>query len=70
VEAVLWIVPKAIGVIATHNQPITDFEGIDKIRIPIPPLIFVPTTAGTSADVSQFCIMSNRDELVKIAILK
>ncbi|NCC25619.1 MAG: iron-containing alcohol dehydrogenase, partial [Deltaproteobacteria bacterium] len=45
------------------------YEGVDRILNPVPPLIFVPTTSGTSADVSQFAIISNRRELVKIAIV-
>lgn len=60
---------KAIGIIVTNKRDILEFEGVDQISIPIPPLIFIPTTAGTSADVSQFCIITNREELVKIAIV-
>lgn len=60
---------KGIGIVATNNRGILNFEGVDKIDIPVPPLIFVPTTAGTSADVSQFCIISDREEMVKIAIV-
>lgn len=60
---------KGIGIVATNNKNILSFEGVDKIIAPVPPLIFIPTTAGTSADVSQFCIISNREELVKIAII-
>jgi len=60
---------KGIGVVSSNNMNILKFEGVDKIQIPIPPLIFIPTTAGTSADVSQFCIILNREELVKIAIV-
>jgi alcohol dehydrogenase class IV len=60
---------KGIGVVATHHANILDFEGIDKIRVPVPPLIFIPTTAGSSADVSQFCIISNQERKVKIAIV-
>lgn len=60
---------KAIGIVVTNNKSILDFEGVDKIQIPIPPLVFIPTTAGTSADVSQFCIITNMDERVKIAIV-
>lgn len=60
---------KGIGIVATNNKGILNFEGVDKIDIPVPPLIFIPTTAGTSADVSQFCIISDREEMVKIAIV-
>lgn len=61
---------KGIGIVSSNNKiNITNFEGVDKIHTPVPPLIFVPTTAGTSADVSQFCIISNLEEQVKIAIV-
>jgi len=45
------------------------FEGVDEIGLPIPPLICIPTTGGTSADVSQFCIITNTEERTKIAIV-
>ncbi|MBN2695671.1 iron-containing alcohol dehydrogenase [bacterium] len=60
---------KGIGIVATNKKHINSFEGVDKITNPVPPLIFIPTTAGTSADVSQFCIISNRDDFIKIAIV-
>lgn len=60
---------KGIGITVSNNKNILEFEGVDKIGIPVPPLIFIPTTSGSSADVSQFCIISNREELVKIAIV-
>lgn len=60
---------KGIGVVATNSGHITDFEGIDEIPSPVPPLIFIPTTAGTSADVSQFAIITDTARDVKIAIV-
>ncbi len=42
---------------------------IDNVTLPGPPLICIPTTAGTSADVSQFAIINNEMERVKIAII-
>lgn len=60
---------KGIGIVSTNNQNILLFEGVDMIHSPVPPLVFVPTTSGTSADVSQFAIINNREELVKIAIV-
>ncbi|KAA0876394.1 alcohol dehydrogenase-like regulatory protein ErcA [Nitrincola tapanii] len=60
---------KGIGIVATHGRSILEFEGIDKIQVPIPPLIFIPTTAGTSADVSQFAIISDQENRVKFSIV-
>ena len=37
--------------------------------MPSPPLICIPTTAGSSADVSQFAIISDRQRKVKMAII-
>jgi alcohol dehydrogenase len=60
---------KGIAIVSTNHRHILCFEGVDKVEVPMPPLICVPTTAGTSADVSQFCIIANRQERVKIAIV-
>ncbi|PAU63525.1 alcohol dehydrogenase [Pseudomonas sp. PIC25] len=60
---------KGIGIVVAHGRSILEFEGVDKLRVPSPPLILIPTTAGTSADVSQFVIISNQLERVKFSIV-
>ncbi len=60
---------KGIGMVSSNRMNVTAFEGVDLISSPVPPLIFIPTTAGSSADVSQFCILSDRRALKKIAIV-
>jgi len=60
---------KGIGIVHANRSHILTYEGIDRIAIPIPPLVFIPTTAGTSADVSQFCIISDQQERTKISII-
>ncbi|MDR3673262.1 MAG: iron-containing alcohol dehydrogenase [Holophaga sp.] len=60
---------KGIGIVASNGGSILDYEGVDQVRIPMPPLICIPTTAGTSADVSQFAIVNHVAEQVKIAIV-
>lgn len=60
---------KGIGIVSSNHQPIQAFEGVDLVRAAMPPLICVPTTGGTSADVSQFAIISNPLERVKFAII-
>lgn len=60
---------KGIGIVSTNHLPISAFEGVDKIGHPIPPLICIPTTGGTAADVSQFAIINNYGERYKMAII-
>ena len=60
---------KAIGIVASNKRDIAEFEGVDMVQEPIPPLVCIPTTAGSSADVSQFCIIADTGRLVKMAIV-
>lgn len=60
---------KAAAIVVTNGGHILDYEGVDKIRQAVPPLVLIPTTAGSSADVSQFTIITNQSERVKIAII-
>ncbi|MDD2364875.1 MAG: iron-containing alcohol dehydrogenase [Desulfuromonadaceae bacterium] len=60
---------KGIGIVVSNSGSILDYEGIDRITLPMPPLICIPTTAGTSADVSQFTIITDRKKRSKIAII-
>ena len=60
---------KGIGIVSSHNRGILDFEGVDKVYNPIPPLICIPTTAGSSADVSQFAVIKDQKRNVKISII-
>lgn len=60
---------KGIGVVVTNSAHILNFEGVDKIQYPVPPLICIPTTAGTAADISQFSIITDTDLKIKKAII-
>ncbi len=60
---------KGIGIVTSSNRGVLEFEGVDKVDIPSPPLICVPTTAGTSADLSQFAIITDTARKLKIAIV-
>jgi alcohol dehydrogenase class IV len=60
---------KGISVVCANGGHILDYEGVDKVGEPGPPLICIPSTAGTSADVSQFAIILDTEQLVKKAII-
>lgn len=60
---------KGIAILAGNGGHILDFEGVDQITRPIPPMLMIPSTSGTGADVSQFCIVSDTTRLVKITIM-
>ena len=60
---------KGIGIVSANGGHILDYEGVDRIPRPGPPLICIPTTAGTSADISQFAIINNTDRRYKVAII-
>ncbi len=60
---------KAIGAMVTNNRDVLEFRGLDLIERPLPPMVFIPTTAGTASEVSQFAIILDTQERVKIAIV-
>jgi 1,3-propanediol dehydrogenase len=60
---------KGIALLAAAGGDILDFEGVDRSSAPIPPLVMMPSTAGTGADVSQFCIVTDTQQHTKITIV-
>lgn len=60
---------KGIGIVSANKRDIVAFEGVDKVEFPTPPLICIPTTAGSAADVSQFAIITDVLRRVKFAII-
>lgn len=60
---------KGIGIVVSNKKHVLEFEGVDNVSIPPPPMICIPTTAGTGADVSQFAIINDTSRRVKIAII-
>jgi len=60
---------KGIGIVSSNKKNILTFEGVDNVAVPPPPMICIPTTSGTGADVSQFAIINDTRRRVKIAII-
>jgi alcohol dehydrogenase class IV len=60
---------KGIGIVCSNGGNILDFEGVDRIRRPMPPLICIPTTAGTASEVSQIAVILDEGRKTKIGIV-
>jgi alcohol dehydrogenase len=60
---------KGIAILSGNGGSILDYAGVDQVTRPIPPLLMIPTTAGTGADVSQFCIVTDTAQSVKVTIM-
>jgi alcohol dehydrogenase class IV len=60
---------KGIGIVSANNKDIMEFAGVDQVPSPGLPLICIPTTAGSSADVSQFAIITDNVRKIKLAII-
>ncbi len=60
---------KGIGMVATNECHIRDLEGVNKTSRPMPPFVAINTTAGTASEMTRFCIITNTDTKVKMAIV-
>ena len=60
---------KGIGIVAANGGNIRDYEGLDKSAKTMPPFVAINTTAGTGSEVTRFCIITDTDRHVKMAIV-
>jgi alcohol dehydrogenase class IV len=60
---------KGIAILSGNGGQILDYAGVDQVTRPIPPLLMIPSTAGTGSDVSQFCIITDTVHSVKVTIM-
>lgn len=60
---------KGIGILASNHGSIHDYEGCNLITQPVPPMVCIPTTAGTGADVTQMAVVTNSQKHMKMLIL-
>jgi len=60
---------KAIAVLSSNGGQILDYEGVDRVTQAIPPLIMIPSTSGTGADLSQFCVITDTVRKLKATLI-
>lgn len=60
---------KGIAMVASNGGSVQDYEGANRIQHPLPPMVFMPSTAGSGADISQFAIINDVGRQVKMSII-
>lgn len=58
---------KGIGFLATGGGRVRDYRGWAKAKRPLPPMIGVPTTAGTGSEAQSYALLSDEDTHEKLA---
>ncbi len=60
---------KGIAMVASNGGNVQNYEGANRIQRPLPPMVFMPSTAGSGADISQFAIITDMERQVKMSII-
>jgi alcohol dehydrogenase len=61
-------VGKSVGVLATNPGTASDYLGVDKVKNPGAPVIGVPTTAGTAAEITDVAVLSDYEKKIKTGV--
>ncbi|MEZ8140550.1 L-threonine dehydrogenase [Enterovibrio sp. FF113] len=60
---------KGIALVSTNGGKIGDYEGVDQSAKAQLPLIAINTTAGTASEMTRFCIITDEERHIKMAIV-
>ncbi len=59
---------KGASIVASNGGSIRDYEGMDKVKKPIIPLIAVPTTAGSGSEVTSAAVITDKKRNWKMGL--
>jgi len=59
---------KAIGILKNNSGSIMDYEGVGKVKKPIPWTVAIPTTYGSGSEVTSFVVITDKTRNFKAAI--
>ena len=59
---------KCVGVLATNPGSAYDYLGVDKVKNPAVPVICVPTTAGTAAEITDVAVLNDPGKKLKMGM--
>ncbi|MDO6498437.1 L-threonine dehydrogenase [Photobacterium sanguinicancri] len=60
---------KGIALVASNGGKIGDYEGVDQSAKPQMSLVAINTTAGTASEMTRFCIITDEERHIKMAIV-
>ena len=59
---------KSVAVLATNAGSASDYVGNDKVAKPCAPIVCIPTTAGTAAEITDVAVLSDRKKKIKTGL--